>query len=514
MNRINEFNNSVEIKLFIELMRARPDPNAIRQLIDAAATQNISLSFSDYANNIMDIDFDAEVDDTTEFDIFFNYIISQKKTAFKKKYEILEFIHLNYDFFELILLYTTEFQYALEKWHGKHDISRGFMKMVRRGENNKINKTLKNVKYIEYLFISPTYTPDTAFELTKQNTFIDINRHSKVSELNPNVFERITEFIHKNNIIYKKYVHDMLINAKMYVERDDDGDEDEDEDEDDEDLGDGYDSDNDSFYVIHRIDTMYCHYFTVAMIYENLLEDPKVAETVLDYIRVYRKKFYQVPSIHHTYIKICMKFLLMRIYEKQSSGVQLDKAMPKSVMASMISNSTVRPHDEIPEYIKSFLTVPNKLKLTEEEMNWIDKKNLFLDKSKITSSLPRKTMKNIVGMNHSRVSLAATTEKRVRCPKGTRFNKKTGKCEPSAATLTQLSLNSVSAFAPSEVGTSIPTVALADHIATSIPAEHKAVSPHKTTEKQKRCPKGTRRNKKTGECEPIAKVSNIHNIND
>lgn len=61
-----------------------------------------------------------------------------------------------------------------------------------------------------------------------------------------------------------------------------------------------------------------------------------------------------------------------------------------------------------------------------------------------------------------------------RCPNGTRRNKKTGDCEPIAATKK---------------------------------TSTKKASPKKNST-TRRCPKGTRRNKKTGECESKVKVTN------
>jgi hypothetical protein len=74
---------------------------------------------------------------------------------------------------------------------------------------------------------------------------------------------------------------------------------------------------------------------------------------------------------------------------------------------------------------------------------------------------------------------------RKRCPKGTRKNKKTGECEPHTRT---------------NVLIAKPVPVMAQPV-TKLPSPR---SPQPV--KQKRCPKGTRKNKKTGVCEPHAKA--------
>jgi hypothetical protein len=69
-----------------------------------------------------------------------------------------------------------------------------------------------------------------------------------------------------------------------------------------------------------------------------------------------------------------------------------------------------------------------------------------------------------------------------RCPKGTRKNKKTGQCEP-------VSKGPSSSPIPSEIP------------ASDIPSPIPASAPKSAPQKAKKCPKGTRKNKKTGECE-------------
>ena len=72
-----------------------------------------------------------------------------------------------------------------------------------------------------------------------------------------------------------------------------------------------------------------------------------------------------------------------------------------------------------------------------------------------------------------------STQKRKRCPKGTRKNKKTGNCEP----VKKKSLPASKPKTPTPVVASKPAI-------------------------RKRCPKGTRKNKKTGNCEPTKKSKN------
>ena len=74
--------------------------------------------------------------------------------------------------------------------------------------------------------------------------------------------------------------------------------------------------------------------------------------------------------------------------------------------------------------------------------------------------------------------------------KGTRKNKKTGLCEPTSKT----EKKSVTPPKPAKKPTPVK-------VASPI-----KISPAKVSQKKKRCPKGTRKNKKTGLCEPITKT--------
>ena len=73
----------------------------------------------------------------------------------------------------------------------------------------------------------------------------------------------------------------------------------------------------------------------------------------------------------------------------------------------------------------------------------------------------------------------SATQKRKRCPKGTRKNKKTGNCEPVKKKSLSTSKSKIS---------------------TPVIAPKPAI--------RKRCPNGTRKNKKTGNCEPTKKLKN------
>ena len=89
--------------------------------------------------------------------------------------------------------------------------------------------------------------------------------------------------------------------------------------------------------------------------------------------------------------------------------------------------------------------------------------------------------------------------KKKRCPKGTRRNKKTGKCESTEKKALQKTLKKP-VKTPVKTPVKKPTVK----------KQPKKVG--KRTLKQKRCPKGTRRNKKTGKCED--KEGNVIEIAD
>lgn len=88
-----------------------------------------------------------------------------------------------------------------------------------------------------------------------------------------------------------------------------------------------------------------------------------------------------------------------------------------------------------------------------------------------------------------------------RCPKGTRRNKKTGACEPNAKTVFSFAAPAVTAFAvppsahPAAFAAPDSTVGPTPLVAPATVAKLPSVI-------KKRCPNGTRRNKRTGLCEP------------
>jgi hypothetical protein len=84
---------------------------------------------------------------------------------------------------------------------------------------------------------------------------------------------------------------------------------------------------------------------------------------------------------------------------------------------------------------------------------------------------------------------AAAPAKKGRCPKGTRRNKKSGLCEAAAEPYVP--------FADAVVGTPVSGFKMDDEL-----REHlKGLRESGPAAKLPRCPKGTRRNKKTGNCE-------------
>lgn len=90
-------------------------------------------------------------------------------------------------------------------------------------------------------------------------------------------------------------------------------------------------------------------------------------------------------------------------------------------------------------------------------------------------------------------ALPAFEDKVKRCPKGTRKNKKTGLCEP----------NNSSALPSSVVPSSVvPSSVVPSSVVPSLVSVVPKVAVVPVEEKVKRCPKGTRKNKKTGLCEP------------
>jgi hypothetical protein len=96
-----------------------------------------------------------------------------------------------------------------------------------------------------------------------------------------------------------------------------------------------------------------------------------------------------------------------------------------------------------------------------------------------------------------------------RCPNGTRKNKKTGNCDP-ITTLDSLSETNIENVATSAVFNSEkePVETNIENVATSPLIESVKKKKNKTIKSNdKRCPNGTRRNPKTGICEPINPIT-------
>jgi len=91
----------------------------------------------------------------------------------------------------------------------------------------------------------------------------------------------------------------------------------------------------------------------------------------------------------------------------------------------------------------------------------------------------------------------APNAKSKKCPKGTRRNKKTGLCEPSKKSVqAEQNINKTPTPSPSPVPSPIPS---------PIPSLTPSPIHSPIISSSKKCPKGTRRNKKTGLCEPTKK---------
>jgi len=104
---------------------------------------------------------------------------------------------------------------------------------------------------------------------------------------------------------------------------------------------------------------------------------------------------------------------------------------------------------------------------------------------------------------------------RKRCPKGTRKNKKTGECEPHtrpSVVMAKPVPDPVMAKPDPVMTQPVPVMTQPVPVMTQpVPVMAQTVtklpSPRSPQPvKQKRCPKGTRKNKKTGKCEPYAKA--------
>jgi thiol-disulfide isomerase/thioredoxin len=95
--------------------------------------------------------------------------------------------------------------------------------------------------------------------------------------------------------------------------------------------------------------------------------------------------------------------------------------------------------------------------------------------------------------------------KRKRCPNGTRKNKKTGNCDPKLKSSKTILIPPSPSPSPSPIIKVNPNPNRKRKIIEDTPTPTpKKKTPKKT--KRKRCPNGTRKNKKTGNCEPNLKT--------
>ena len=103
-----------------------------------------------------------------------------------------------------------------------------------------------------------------------------------------------------------------------------------------------------------------------------------------------------------------------------------------------------------------------------------------------------------------------TVKKRTRCPKGTRKNPKTGKCEQSGVKAPSLKAPTKAPTSKPKAPSPIPKAPTTSSKSPNLPLIQLFAAPSKqaknknTVKKRTRCPKGTRKNPKTGKCESVA----------
>lgn len=461
-----DLSKSVEFRLFVEIMQSSPNSAKIRELIDEAALKGIRQSLYSYIKRKYSV---HAVDALTESEI--SPLIAKKHANIN--------VQIKKSFTELIIFHTKEIEYALEKWHNKIDMSEGFsgflcasipqMAMVKL-----LPKVLKpNMPFVEDLFILSDENDDRdVFSNKNPQTLIDISRHNKISELNPMIFEKLVRFVKDENIVSKKYIADMLAKTPLYILTEHD------EDEFDDDFN------MEHYYYTHHEEperrVMYCHYFSVVFVYGELLENVAVAKKVLHYCREFRRHLDRRHDAYADHMRPNVKSAMLAIHAKHQSSKNLVKAMPKSVMASLVSKSATNPHYEIAESIKEYLDAPSELQLTPDEAKWISRLGstpLSLERHDGAPRRSPKSMKSIIRVSRTPPTRSRRLRSIFQLPPEEEETEKTAAISAIEPEPENISAIGVPADMPTAT---IPTIA-----------------------KGKRCPKGTRRNKKTGECEPI-----------
>ena len=190
----------------------------------------------------------------------------------------------------------------------------------------------------------------------------------------------------------------------------------------------------------YDIDTLIQNYIYETVLAFSAIIDNKLIFRTKDYI----KQIYRFNADRWGFIMAYLPYLsknLQLISNKSYSELVNKKTEIKKIVALLIEDALTTPTLVLSNtYIKNKIIEINKLLQT------------------LNPEDPIKTKTPVVSLVQPSNQIVVQQQKKKRCPKGTRRNKKTGNCEPLKKT---------------------------NH------------------GKRPRCPNGTRRNKKTGNCEPV-----------
>jgi lipopolysaccharide biosynthesis glycosyltransferase len=236
--------------------------------------------------------------------------------------------------------------------------------------------------------------------------------------------------------------------------------------------------------VFHFNETKYKHI--------DIIKNPmdENGDNWLDIIR--RDKKYDVkklPILHYKttvfdkYLAVVEPMMIEAVKKvalvKPDTSLSKDASLPKDASLSKDEIKKASPKDEIQPFATTNATPVASLTKDEIiEASPIATTNAS-SKSSVASITKDKTVKK---------------PKKIKCPKGTRKNRRKGVCEPIKPSLYTPSLSSSLAAEP----------LVAQQLAAKLLERNLTEeAPLKDTKKPKKCPKGTRKNRRTGICEPV-----------
>ena len=250
--------------------------------------------------------------------------------------------------------------------------------------------------------------------------------------------------------------------------------------------------------VFHFNETKYKHIDII----KNPLDEN--GDNWLDIIR--RDKKYDVKKLPILHYKTTVFDKYRTVVEPMMIEAVKKVALVKQE-ASLPKDASLSPEASLPKEA----SLSKEISLPKDEIQPFATTNDSLPKDEIIEASP------IASLTKNEIQPFATTNaspiasltkdktvkkpKKTKCPKGTRKNRRTGVCEPKSASPKTFSPKALSPT-PSLSSSLAAEPLVAQQLAAKLMEAKLLEAPLPDAKKPKKCPKGTRKNRRTGICEP------------